>query len=125
MGRTAPYNEHLGVQATSGQGHSSGLPSHSPAQCQEPTRGALLQGDGRASPSDGNLCSLLHLGRPQLKQERQRTVWLVATERSSDSGADPPERGNHPRPVWLLIPIAQCSTNIFYLSNKDGLMLLK
>merc|ERR1711971_460675 len=68
MGGTAPYNEHLGVQATSSQGHPSGLPCHSSSQRQEPTRSALLKGNGRASPPYGNLCSLLHLGRPQLKQ---------------------------------------------------------
>ena len=71
--------EHLGVQATSSQGHPSGLPRHPSAQRQEPTRSALLQGemfqfsleiqilitgDWRACSSDGNLCSLLHLGRP-------------------------------------------------------------
>ena len=76
--------EHLGVQATGSQRHPSGLPRHSSSQRQEPTRSALLQGkvigfpmkapkkfitgNGRASPPYGNLCSLLHLGRPQLKQ---------------------------------------------------------
>ena len=74
----------MGVQATGSQGHPSRLPRHSSSQCQEPSRSTFLQGkvfwilhesqknlitgNGRASPLDGNLCSLLNLGRPQLKQ---------------------------------------------------------
>merc|ERR1739842_25277 len=92
---------------------------HSSAQRQEPTRSALLQGDGRAGPPDGNLCSLLHLGRSQLKQERQRPVWLVAAERSSHSGAHPSECRNHSRPICLLIIIAKL-TNAHGVKKKNG-----
>merc|ERR1719447_1167085 len=92
---TAAYNEHVGVQASSSEGHPPGLPRDSPAQRQEPTWSALIQGNWRASPSYGHLCSFLHLGRPQLQQERQWTVRMVAAEWTSHSGAHSSERRNY------------------------------
>ena len=45
----------------------------------------MITGNGRASPLDGNLCSLLHLGRPQLKQVASTSFWHSSFFSSSPS----------------------------------------